>query len=81
MTIPDDVLREAKLAAARSGRTLSDLVEDGLRVLLGRRSAPTSTAAALPVFGGSGLRPGVDLEDKEGLAALLDEPMDPRAAR
>ena len=81
VSIPDDVLREAKLAAARSGRTLSDLVEDALRVLLGRREAGVSTAPQLPVFGGSGLRPGVDLEDKEGLAALLDEPMDARAAR
>lgn len=81
VTIPDDVLRDAKLAAAGSGRTLSDLVEDGLRVLLGRRDAPVTSAASLPVFGGSGLRPGIDLEDKEGLAALLDEPMDPRAAR
>ena len=81
VSIPDDVLREAKLAAARSGRTLSDVVEDALRVLLGRREAAVSTAPALPVFGGSGLRPGVDLEDKEGLAALLDEPMDARAAR
>ena len=81
VSIPDDVLREAKLAAARSGRTLSDLVEDALRVLLGRREAATSAAPQLPVFGGSGLRPGVDLEDKEGLAALLDEPTDERASR
>ena len=81
VSIPDDVLREAKLAAARSGRTLSDLVEDALRVLLGRREAGVSTAPQLPVFGGSGLRPGVDLEDKEGLSALLDEPIDARAAR
>jgi hypothetical protein len=25
------------------------------------------------VFGGSGLRPGVDLEDRDGLAAVLEE--------
>ena len=33
----------------------------------------------LPTVGGSGLKPGVDLEDKDALAALLDE--DDRAAR
>ena len=33
----------------------------------------TTTPVALPVFGGSGLRPGVDLEDKNGLASLLDD--------
>lgn len=80
VSIPDELLRDAKLAAAGAGRTLSELVEDGLRLLLSRREAPTTSAPALPVYGGSGLRPGVDLEDKEGLAALLDEPQDPRAA-
>jgi hypothetical protein len=80
VTIPDELLREAKLAAAGAGRTLSDLVEDGLRLLMARRDTPAEATPSLPVFGGSGLRPGVDLEDKEGLAALLDEPVDSRAA-
>jgi hypothetical protein len=81
VSIPDDLLRGAKLAAAEAGRTLSDLVEDGLRLLLARHPEPSQAPFELPVFGGSGLRPGVDLEDKEGLAALLDEPADTRAAR
>ena len=80
VSIPDDLLRDAKLAAAGAGRTLSDLVEDGLRLLMARRDPPADSKPTLPVFGGSGLRPGVDLEDKEGLAALLDEPVDSRAA-
>lgn len=80
MSIPDDLLRRAKLSAAGAGRTLSDLVEDGLRLLLARDPVASPTAPDLPVFGGSGLRPGVDLEDKDGLAALLDEPADTRAA-
>ncbi len=72
VTIDDRLLKQAKLAATRSGRTVSDLIDDGLRLLLSQTKAPES-AVTLPVFGGSGLRPGVDLEDKEGLAALLDE--------
>lgn len=80
VSIPDDLLREAKLAAAGRRSTLSGLVEDGLRLLLARQTAQPSAYPELPVFGGSGLRPGVDLEDKEGLAALLDEP-DHGAAR
>lgn len=79
MTIDDRLLRQAKLAAARSGRTLSELVDDGLRLLLAERSARGGAPPQLPVFGGSGLRPGVDLEDKEGLSAILDE-AEPRAA-
>jgi Arc/MetJ-type ribon-helix-helix transcriptional regulator len=80
VSIPEDLLRDAKRAAAGAGRTLSELVEDGLRLLLARHEVPDVDATSLPVFGGSGLRPGVDLEDKEGLAALLDEPADARAA-
>lgn len=78
--IPEELLREAKVAAAGAGRTLSGLVEDGLRLLLARREAAATPVPPLPVFGGSGLRPGVDLEDSEGLAALLDEPESARAA-
>lgn len=81
VSIPDDLLREAKLAAAAADRSLSELVQDGLRLLVARRASPATSAPTLPVFGGSGLRPGVDLEDKEGLAALLDEPVDARAPR
>lgn len=80
VTIDDRLLRQAKLAAAQSGRTLSDLVDDGLRLLLDQRPGRRLAPVELPVFGGSGLRPGVDLEDKEGLSALLDE-VEPRAAR
>jgi hypothetical protein len=81
VSIPDDLLRDAKRAAASAGRSLSELVEDGLRVLLARgEGASRNATPSLPVFGGSGLRPGVDLEDKEGLATLLDEPPESRAA-
>jgi hypothetical protein len=40
----------------------------------------TPSACDLPVFGGSGWRAGVDFEDKEGLAALLDDEAAPRPA-
>jgi hypothetical protein len=72
VTIDDRLLKQAKLAALRSGRTVSDLVDDGLRLLLGRTKA-ADPSVELPVFGGSGLRPGVDLEDRDGLAAVLEE--------
>jgi hypothetical protein len=35
----------------------------------------------LPVFGGSGLQPGVDLEDKESLASLLGDDLPTNARR
>lgn len=76
VSIDDALLQQAKVEAARRGRSLSDLVGDGLRLLL-HRPVEARPPIDLPVFGGSGLLPGVDLEDKEGLSALLDEP--PRA--
>jgi hypothetical protein len=69
VTIDDRLLAQAKQAAASSGRTLGDLVDDGLRLLLTPAGRRGTTPVTLPVFGGSGLRPGVDLDDKEGLAA------------
>ena len=80
VTIEDRLLQQAKLAATRSGRTLSDLVGDGLRLLLDQTGRQEAGSVSLPVFGGSGLRPGVDLEDKEGLASLLEDELAPRAA-
>ncbi len=73
VTIEDRLLMQAKLAATKTGRTLSDLVEDGLRTVLAERLGRPADRVTLATYGGSGLRPGVDLEDKDGLTALLDE--------
>jgi hypothetical protein len=44
--IPDDLYRRAKAEAALSGRKLRDLVEEGLRLVVGapRRARPPSLA-------------------------------------
>lgn len=41
--------------------------------LLHRAAEAGRTLSELPVFTGSGLQPGVDLEDKDALLDLLDE--------
>lgn len=79
MNIDDELLREARARALSTRRSLGDVVDDALRLLLGRHEAPDQSVE-LPVFGGSGLQPGVDLEDKDGLARILDEDRDARAA-
>ena len=76
--LDEGLLRRAKARAGRQGRALSEVVCDALRVSLAARAGPRREVA-LPTFGGSGLKPGVDLEDKDALAALLGE--DDRAAR
>lgn len=79
VTIDDDLLRRAKESAARSNRRLGDVIDDALRVLLVERAAGGAQPVRLPRYGGGGLRPGVDLEDKEALAELLGD-NDPRHA-
>jgi hypothetical protein len=74
VNVDDDLLLRAKELAARSRRSLGEIVDDALRVLFAAGQGATSTRDLdLPTYGGSGLRPGVDLEDKDAVAALLDE--------
>jgi hypothetical protein len=74
VNISDSLLAEARLLAAKTRRSLGSIVDDGLRLLLKRegREAPPGEWT-FPTDGGSGLQPGVNLEDKEALAELLGD--------
>ncbi len=64
------VLAEAKKLAADTGRTLTAVIEDALREVLARRKQPHGRRKVrLTTFRGTGLNPGVDLDDS---ASLLD---------
>jgi ribbon-helix-helix CopG family protein len=72
--IDDALYREVKAEAARSGRTVSEVIEDSLRMSLGTKAKRGSRAhIELPVSGGSGLMPGVDIDDGRALRDLMDE--------
>jgi hypothetical protein len=74
VNIDDHLLTEAKALAASTGRKLGEVVSDALSMMLARQSAPISgQRVVLPTDGGSGLRPGVDLDDKEALAEALGD--------
>lgn len=81
--IDEHLLAEAKAVAARSHRSLGAVVDDALRTLFSDRfvAASPRRSITLATDGGSGLRPGVDLEDKAALADILDDDHRPRAAR
>ncbi len=66
--LDDSLLRQAKAAAAASGRSLNDLISDAVRAALASRPTPRRVAE-VPTYRGHGLQPGVDLDDS---AALLD---------
>lgn len=80
VSINDHLLAEAKQVAARSHRSLGEVIEDALRRMLSEAPDAAPTPVALPVHGSGGLQPGVDLADKEQLAELLGDNEPRRAA-
>jgi len=69
----EHLLGQAKQLAARTGRTLTSIIEEALRDKLNARSpAPRKPIRPLPVFRGDGLQPGVDLEDSASLLELME---------
>lgn len=68
ISIDDALLRQVRALAVASGSTLSEFVEQSLRVAVARREGPRPPVR-LTTVAGDGLMPGVDLDDS---AALLD---------
>lgn len=71
VTLSDDLLKAARLEAARKNRTVSSVLEEALREHLVRSQPAARVDFALPTFGGGGLL--VDLLDKEALAERLGD--------
>jgi len=72
--LDDHLLADVKAYAAGTGRTLSEVVAEGLRGLLAiaaevERRGPVR----LPVLRGSRFQPGVDLDDSAALLELEEE--------
>ncbi len=73
----DQLLRDAKKAAAESGRTLTALIEDALREKLSQRAqtAERKRVRLLTVPGGP--LPEVDIDNSAALLDLMEAPDDP----
>jgi hypothetical protein len=69
--LPDSLMRAAKRHAQKTGRTLTQLLEDCVRAELQRGAGPRRVAEPLPTYRGQGLRPGVDLTDAGALEDLV----------
>lgn len=72
LTLDDELLREAKERAARSGRTMSDVVADALRESFHRRAAREHQPVRLRTSPGTP-RPGVDLDSNAALLDVMEE--------
>ncbi|MFO7590125.1 MAG: ribbon-helix-helix protein, CopG family [Acidimicrobiia bacterium] len=80
--IDDDLYAAVKERAARSGRTVAEVIEDALRYAMTARDAgPAGGFAPLPIFGGSGVLPGIDLASNAGLRDAMEEDLELDARR
>jgi len=61
--LDDTLLQQAKKLAAETGQSLTAVIEDALREVVGRRAASS----------GRGLRPGVDLDNSAALLSVMEE--------
>ena len=70
----DDLLRRAKKRAAEERRTLTSLVEEGIRLALSVPRNKRGPRIALPVSRATGgVLPGVDLNRSADLEARMDD--------
>lgn len=75
--IDDQLLAQTKQLAAKTGKTITAVIEDALRETLARqRENDRRKPVALPVFHGQGLQAGVDLDDSAALLELMENSND-----
>lgn len=70
--VNDELLRAVKVYAAGERMTLKAAFERALRELLAGSAVPAANAPPIPVFGGQGVQPGVDLTDNAALRDIMD---------
>jgi hypothetical protein len=69
-----DLMARAKRKAAAEGRTLTSLIEDGLRLVVSEERKPPKRKRVLPRISKAtgGPRPGIDLTDFSALQEMDD---------
>ena len=72
--LPEDLLNQARRKAAAEGRTLTSLIEDGLRVIVGESRRTEKRKPVMPRVSkaGGGLMPGIDLTNPSALQEADD---------
>jgi hypothetical protein len=72
--LDEGLLEEAKAQAARQRKTLTSLIEEGLRLIIAKSNAPEPRKkVVLPVSTcGGGTMPGVDLNNTADLLDILE---------
>ncbi len=72
--LPEELIRRAKRRAASEGRTLTALIEDGVRRVLDGGAASASKKRVLPPVSSEtgGVMPGIDLSNSAALQEMDD---------
>jgi hypothetical protein len=71
--LPDELLRRAKRKAAAEGRTLTSLIEDGLRLVISEERKPAKRKIVLPLSSAKGGPwPGIDISNSAQLQEIED---------
>jgi plasmid stability protein len=80
--LDDELYRQAKIKAARTGRTVAEIIEDALRVSLATPDQLTAVPPPpLPTFGKRGPLPGVDLTANAAMLSAMDDEVPADARR
>ncbi len=77
--LDDQLLADAKMLAAQSGKTLNAVIEDSLRAALAKRTKEENggrKVVKLPRMSGEGLRPGVCLDSNADLIDLMEQDLE-----
>jgi ribbon-helix-helix CopG family protein len=67
--LPPGLMAQVKKLARDTGRSMTQVIEDALRVAVARTGPARAKTATIVTVSGGGLQPGIDLDDT---AALLD---------
>lgn len=73
LNLDDELMKQVKRKAAETGRTMTSIIEEGLRESLRRPRPPGSESYRLEMVTVKGrLRAGVDLKDRDALYDLME---------
>ena len=72
INLDDDLMRAVKELAAKSGRTLTSIIESALRELLRLEAEPPSRYRFEWTVVQGGAQPGVDLTDRDALIDRME---------
>jgi hypothetical protein len=72
INLDDNLLADLKQFAAKTGKTMTSIIEEAIRRALLPQRPSFRKRVRLTTAGGKGVRPGVDLSDSASLLDLMD---------